>query len=152
MSLPDSSSSLAASTRTPTMQVAMCSTRSCQVTELISKKIVNILIMHSQLNETMSNIRFSSMNNNQVMNSKKSVPVKDCNLGNACAIAMQALSSFCNDTGIEDGLDDGDALGNGTGAAGGLDDGDALSTGIVGEVVGSAIGETAAYRSKVAIP
>ena len=64
---------------------------------------------------------------------------------------MQALSSFCNDTGIEDGLDDGDALGNGTGAADGLDDGDALSTGIVGEVVGAAVGETAAYRRKVAI-
>jgi hypothetical protein len=111
------------------MQVAMCSTRSCQVRDLISKKIVNIVKMHSQLKETMSKIRLSSMINNQVKDSKKSVPVKDCNLGNACAIAIQALSSFCNDTGIENGLDDGDALGNGTGAADGLDDGDALGNG-----------------------
>ena len=117
------------------MQVAMCSTRSCQVTDLICKKNVNISIIHSQLNETISMIRFPSMNNKPVINSKMSVPVKDCNLGNARAIAMQALSSFCNDTGIEDGLDDGDAL----------------STGIVGEVAGSAVGETAAYRSKVAL-
>ena len=64
---------------------------------------------------------------------------------------MHAISSFCNETGIVDGLDDGDALGKGTGAADGLDDGDALSTGIVGEVVGPAVGETAAYRSKVAL-
>jgi hypothetical protein len=133
------------------MQVAMCSRRSCQVKELISKKIVNILIMLSQLDEIMSMIKLSSIKINQVMDSKQSVPVKDCNLGNARAIAMQALSSFCNDTGIADGLDDGDAFGNGTGAAGGLDDGDALSTGIVGEVVGSAVGETAAYRCKVAL-
>ncbi len=49
---------------------------------------------------------------------------------------MQALSSFCNDTGIEDGLDDGDALGNGTGAADGLDDGCPLGVGMVGEAVG----------------
>ena len=71
---------------------------------------------------------------------------------------MQALSSFCNDTGIEDGLDDGDALGNGTGAADGLDDGDALGNGtgaadglddgdalgvgMVGEAVGWVLGET----------
>ncbi len=61
------------------MQVAMCSTRSYLVRDLISKKIVNILLMHSQLNETVSKIRFPSMDNNQVMNSKQSVPVKDCN-------------------------------------------------------------------------
>ena len=111
------------------MQVAMCSTRSCQVTDLISKKIVNILVMHSQLDKTISMIKFLSMTNNQVKDSKQSVPVKDCNLGNARAIAMQALSSFCNDNGIEDGFDDGDALGAGTGASDGLDDGDALDAG-----------------------
>ena len=60
------------------MQVAMCSTRSCQVTDLISKKIVDILAMHSQLDETISMIRLQSININQVIKSKESLPVKDC--------------------------------------------------------------------------
>ena len=75
---------------------------------------------------------------------------------------MQALSSFCNNTGIggglddgdalgkgtgaADGLDDGDALGKGTGAADGLDDGDALGKGMVGGAVGWVLGETVEQR------
>ena len=41
-------------------------------------------------------------------------------------MAIQAISSFCKDTGTADGLDDGDALASGTGDSDGLDDGDAL--------------------------